>query len=430
MTSPCPRCGGTKTDPVMHGLMYKIVWAFGYRLQECARCRGPRFLPRHHDEKSHSSSPLGTEPVSAPPFEEERGASRTVEANIEPTATKQISQPDSSDREVPRCPVCGSAEYHRTKRTILERILSRPKVAHCEGCGARFPYPGHRRRSSDSGELGEAVATEPRSAEEKRAPIMAEENGQPKVTKQVAGADSSNRGSRRCPTCTSTKYHHTQRTTLEHLLRRPSMARCEKCGSRFPYPGSAGKYPEPLKVVRPAATVPRPSEERTAPEMAAESSQAKVAQQTKVVDYSDGGTRRCPHCGKSKYHRSKRTTLDRVLLRPGMAHCEVCGGRFPYPAHHHHHKSHDPVKSGEAAATGSHVGEEGRASRASEGSSQAEVAEQGATPDSSNRGSPRCPVCGSPSYRRSRRTTLEKILMRPKMARCRNCRKRFPYPKQ
>jgi transcription elongation factor Elf1 len=427
MTSPCPRCGHTKTDPVGHGLMYKLVWAFGYRLHECAQCGAPRFLPRH-DGESPDSSRLGKEPVRAPPFAEERGALRTAEESPEPKVTTQVTAADSSDRGLRRCPVCGSTEYHRTKRTTLERILSRSKVAHCEKCGLRFPYPGHPHRSSGSVELGEAVATVPRSAEEKRASKMAEEITQPKVTKQVTGADSSNRGLRRCPTCGSAEYHRTKRTTLEHLLLRPRMARCEKCGLRFPYAGHREKYPDPLKVVEPAATVLRPAEERRAPEMAEESSQPKVTQPVIVVDYSNHGLRRCPDCGSSKYHRSERTTLDRVLLRPALAHCEKCGARFPYPRHHG--KSPDPVKSGAAAATVSHVGEEGRASRTAEESSQPKVAKQGTAADSSNRGLRRCPVCGSTSYRRSRRTSLERILLRPKMARCRNCRKRFPYPQR
>ena len=411
----------------MHGLKYKIVWAFGYRLHECARCRAPRFLPRH-DGKSPGPSHLRKEPASVPPFAEEKGALRTAEEKIEPRVTKLVTEADISDLEVPRCPICGSAEYHRTKRTTLERILSRPKVAHCENCGLRFPYPGHRHRSSDPVELGEEVATVPRSAEEKSAPIMGEGDSQPKVTQQVSGADSSNsRGLRRCPTCSSTEYHRTHRTTLERLLLRPQMARCEKCGLRFPYPGHREKYIEPLKVVEPAATVPRPAEVRRAPEMAEESSPPKVTQQVRVVDYSDHGRRLCPDCGSSKYHRSKRTTLDRVLLRPRMARCEKCGSRFPYPRRHE--KSPGLVKSGEGAAIVSHFGEERRASKTIEESSEPRATEQGIAAESSNRELRRCPACGSTSYRRSRRTTLERILLRPRMARCRKCRKRFPYPK-
>ena len=494
MATPCPRCGATKTDPVIHGLMYKLVWVFGYRLQECARCRRPRFLPRHNG-KFHDSSKLGKEPVSAPPFSDERGALRNVEKDHEPRVTKQVTAADSSQRELPRCPVCGSAQYHPTRRTTLgrilrrqnvaycencglsflypgrrekypytqpkvtkqvtaadslgrelprcptcgnpqchlsrhttlERILAIPRMAYCEKCGSHFPYPEHRHGSSDPVKPGEDVATVPRSAEEKRAPIMAQENNQRKVTIQVTGADSSNHGLHRCPTCGSTEYHRTKRTTLEHILLRPKMARCEGCGSRFLYPGRREKYPEPLEVVEPAETVPRPAEEKRVPEMAEESSQAEATPQVKAVNYSNRGLRRCPYCGSSKYHRTKRTTLDRILLRPAMAHCEKCETRFPYPKHHD--RSPESVKSGEEAATVSPVEEQGRASRTAEESSQAKVDKQGTTADFSKGGSFRCPFCGSTAYRRSRRTTLERILLRPKMARCRNCRKRFPYPK-
>ena len=427
MTSPCPKCGETKTDPVRHGLMYKLVWAFGYRLHECARCRRPRFIPRHDGKFPHSSQ-LGKGPESVLPFAEGRGALRTSEESPEPKGTKQVAAADSSDRGLRCCPVCGSTEYHRIHRTTLERILSRPKVARCEKCGSRFPYPGHRHRSSGSVKLREAVATAPCPAEEKKAPGMAEENTQPKVTKRVAGADSANHGLRRCPTCGSTKYHRTRRTILEHLLLRPQMARCEKCGMRFPYPGHHEKYPGPLKVGEPAAKVSRPMEERRAPEMAEASSQPKLTQQVIVVDFSTQGLRLCPECGSTKYHRTRRTILERILLRPAMARCERCGARFPYPGHHD--RSPDSVKLGEEAATASHVGEEGRPSRTVAESSQPKVAKQGTAAGSSNRGLYRCPVCGSTSYRRSRRNILERILLRPRMARCRRCRKRFPYPER
>ena len=332
MSSPCPRCGETKTDPVMHGLMYKLASAFGYHLRECARCRKKRFLSKHR-ENSLGSSHTGKAAVNALPFGEERGALRTFEENRAPEVTRQVTSADSSDRDSRRCPACGSADYHRTRRTKLERILRRPKVAHCEQCGLRFPFPGGGHRSSSSVKSGKAVATVPRTAEEKRAPKMAEENNQPEIKSQATGADSSKRGLRLCPACGNMKYHRTKRSTLEHLLFRPRMARCEKCGFRFPHPGRNEEYPAPLKVVEPKTIVPRPAEERSAPKMAEESSRPKITQEVRVVDYSNTESRCCPHCGKCKYHRSRPTTLDKILLRPAMAHCEVCGGRFPYPKH-------------------------------------------------------------------------------------------------
>ena len=39
-----------------------------------------------------------------------------------------------------------------------------------------------------------------------------------------------------------------------------------------------------------------------------------------------------------------------------------------------------------------------------------------------------CPECGSTIYHRSRRRWYERLLKRPKMARCMKCDHRFPYP--
>jgi len=40
-----------------------------------------------------------------------------------------------------------------------------------------------------------------------------------------------------------------------------------------------------------------------------------------------------------------------------------------------------------------------------------------------------CPQCGSSSYRRSRRRWWERMINRPRMARCMKCNHRFPYPR-
>ena len=39
-----------------------------------------------------------------------------------------------------------------------------------------------------------------------------------------------------------------------------------------------------------------------------------------------------------------------------------------------------------------------------------------------------CPKCGSTVFRRSRRRWFERLLKRPRMARCMKCSHRFPYP--
>jgi hypothetical protein len=329
MTSPCPRCGETKTDPVRHGAMYKLVWAFGYRLHRCSRCRRPRFIPRHHG-KSPGSSQLGKEPANAAGFAEERRALGTAEARPEPKKD-QVTAADSSDRGLRRCPACGSTEYHRTHRTKLERLLLRPRRARCEKCRMRFPYPRHHDEPSDAVKSGEAAATVPRSAEERKAPGMAEESSGPKVTQQVTVVDYSDHGLRRCPACGSSDYDRARRTILERILLRPRMARCRKCRKRFPYPRHHHKSPESVKSGEAAATVPRSAEERRAPGMAEESSQPKIDKQGTAADSSNRGLRCCPACGSTEYRRSRRTTLEKILLRPRMARCRNCRKRFPYP---------------------------------------------------------------------------------------------------
>jgi hypothetical protein len=39
-----------------------------------------------------------------------------------------------------------------------------------------------------------------------------------------------------------------------------------------------------------------------------------------------------------------------------------------------------------------------------------------------------CPYCRSTEWRRSRRRWYDRLMKRPKMARCRTCRRRFPQP--
>ena len=234
MTSPCPRCGATRTDSVIHGGMYKIVWMVGYRLRRCSRCRLPRFIRRHLDE-SPDSLRLGEEAV-APHSTEGRRSSKIAQENFQGKVTQQATGADSSNREWGCCPACGSTAYHRSRRTTLERILLRPRMARCERCRKRFPHPEYAEESPHPFQLVEEAAAVPHSTEERRTSKIAEENLEPKATKPVKGADSSNRGGGRCPACGSTAYRRSRRTTLERILLRPRMARCARCRKRFPYP--------------------------------------------------------------------------------------------------------------------------------------------------------------------------------------------------
>jgi hypothetical protein len=328
MTSPCPKCSGTKTDPVYHGVMYRLAYVFGYRLQQCSRCRALRFIPRHHG-KSRDSSQLGKELANAPGFAEERRALATAEACPEPKKD-EVPAADSSDRELRCCPACGSAEYHRTKRTTMERMLRRPRMAHCESCGMRFPYPRRREKYPETLKSAGAASAS-RSAGERGAPGMAGETSGPTVTQEVTAVDYSNHGLRCCPACASTKYHRTKRTTMERMLRRPSMARCESCGMRFPYPRGHDKPSDSVKSGEAAASVSHVEEEGRVSRTAEECSQLKVDLRGTAADSSNRGLSRCPLCGSTAYRRSRRTTLERLLLRPKMARCKNCRKRFPYP---------------------------------------------------------------------------------------------------
>jgi hypothetical protein len=234
MISPCPKCGATKTDPVPHGVKYDLVWAFGYRLQRCSRCRTARYIPRHRGN-SRGSFPVEQEPQRTLRPPAEPGTLGTADASPEPKEV-QVTAGDSSYANLLRCPACGSTKHHRTQRTKLERMLQRPPMGHCERCGKRFPYLRRHDESPESVKSGEAVASTSHKREEGRGPRTTEESAQPNVDKQGATADSSNRELSRCPFCGSTAYRRSRRSTLEHLLLRPKMARCTHCRKRFPFP--------------------------------------------------------------------------------------------------------------------------------------------------------------------------------------------------
>ncbi len=48
--------------------------------------------------------------------------------------------------------------------------------------------------------------------------------------------------------------------------------------------------------------------------------------------YDPDGFNGCPRCGETRFRRSRRTWLDRVVFRhPPMVRCSACGYRFPAP---------------------------------------------------------------------------------------------------
>jgi len=329
MISPCPKCGATKTDPVPHDIKYELVWAFGYRLQRCSRCRAARYIPRHR-AKSRGSSPVENEPQSTRWLAEERGTLGTADASPEPNK-HQGSAADSFERDVRHCPACGGTGYHRTRRTTKERLLRRPPMARCESCGLRFPYPGHREEYPEPMKPVGAAATGSRSKEKGNALNMANEKSQLEAPKQQAPAESLQGNLLRCPACGSTKHHRTQRTKLERMLQRPPTGRCERCGKRFPYLGRNDESPDSVESGEAVASINHVREEGRGPRTTEESAQANVDKQGATADSSDRELSRCPFCGSTAYRRSRRSTLEHLLLSPKMARCSHCRKRFPFP---------------------------------------------------------------------------------------------------
>jgi len=223
-----------------------------------------------------------------------------------------------------------------------------------------------------------------------------------------------------CPACGSGRYHHTHRTNLERLLRRPPMVRCENCGLRFRHSGHGKRKSEPRGA---APTEARSTEEVKAPKMANQNTQAPTP--AVPAEPSNGNLPHCPACGSTKHHRTERKTLERMLRRPPMARCEKCGKRFPYGSV----QAESPGwnESGQSPTSRDRAREEQGSPGTIEGSYQAAVGSLVSTVDT-DEDFGHCPFCGSKTYRRSRRTSWERLLFRPRMARCSHCRKRFPFP--
>jgi transcription elongation factor Elf1 len=305
MISPCPKCGATKTDPVPHAFKYNLARALGYRLQKCSRCRAARYLPRH-TRRPDGSSQAGKQPTSAARFGEEPKGLVRPEASAGLEGRREAAA-DFPSSDVFHCPACGSKGYHRTERTTRERILHHPPMARCEICGLRFPHPGH----PSSTMLAEAPATGSETAEEEQVPTMTKENAQAKASEDAARAKSLNDDVPKCPSCGSSKYHRTERTALEKALKRPPMARCERCGKRFPY----ATHPDEPKASRPAG----------------KKTHTNAGEEAAAAGSSNQESGRCPFCGSSNFRRSRRTAAERLLFRPKMARCSHCRKRFPLP---------------------------------------------------------------------------------------------------
>lgn len=308
---------------------------------------------------------------------------------------------------IPPCPRCGATKTdpvpHDFKYNLARALgYRRQRCSRCRK--TRYLRRHDKSTSGSTPHEKQPTSVSPLAGEtgtiEKAQPGPELESG------PVAATESSNRDKYHCPACGSEKYHRTERTAKERMLRHPPMARCENCGLRFPHPGHPETHPEPLKSVEAAVTGSHIAEENKVPKMTQENSKSEIPKPTPLAQLAEEEVPKCPSCGSTKYHRTERTTTERVLRRPPMARCEKCGKRFPY------------VRQPE----------ERKDSRTTSEANQSKDEKGKSADSSSDQDSTRCPHCGSTHYRRSRRTPLERLLFRPKMARCSHCRKRFPFP--
>ena len=138
MTSPCPRCGATRTDSVPHGPMYKLAWAVGYRLCRCSRCRLPRFVRKHQDESPNSSQLREEAAAGRHSAEETREIAKETFA---PKITKRVASADSSNRGSGCCPVCGGTQCHRLSAPPWNESYCAHGWPAARIAGRAFPIP-------------------------------------------------------------------------------------------------------------------------------------------------------------------------------------------------------------------------------------------------------------------------------------------------
>ena len=157
----------------------------------------------------------------------------------------------------------------------------------------------------------------------------------------------------------------------------------------------------------------------------------------------------CPHCGETKTESVPRGMIYNFLWRMGhsLHRCSFCKRRRllkrlnpnrPYPEDMMLEELQERFNREFAKSLGripqaTEMSESKMARDSPAGSNGPEIksvgtygdlAEAFAETDFSNC----CPKCRSTHYRTSRRRWYERLMKRPKMARCSNCHHRFPYP--
>jgi hypothetical protein len=160
MEPPCPWCGANKTESVPHGFIYNLLWRIGYHLRRCSCCNRKRILKRGDRNQPRPDEMTWEElterfnrevaEAKSVMYKASYGHVRNMAANSLPESSGLRTQSTGSavgvldandDRGYGACPKCGSTAFRLSHRYWYEKILGRPKMAGCFGCGCRFPYP-------------------------------------------------------------------------------------------------------------------------------------------------------------------------------------------------------------------------------------------------------------------------------------------------
>ena len=151
----------------------------------------------------------------------------------------------------------------------------------------------------------------------------------------------------------------------------------------------------------------------------------------------------CPRCGATKTESTRHGIIYRTFWRFGLhlRRCSFCN-RYrlfkradrnrPHPDDMTREELEDyfnrkVAQAGGIPRGGARVPRPPRASESSAPKAQSATVTAEPLPPPARDGFA-CPKCGSDQYRRSRRKFYERWLGRPRMARCRMCSHRFPFP--
>jgi len=156
------------------------------------------------------------------------------------------------------CPRCGTTKTESVRHGFIHNTLWNMgyHLRRCSYCNRRriFKRGDPARHHPDDmtaeelrerfnrkvAEALEKTSETPESTGETMTPDSAQESLKPGEAREssvgVAEAPDEGDDYRLCPKCGSTVYRRSRRRWYEHLMKRPRMARCMRCGNRFPYP--------------------------------------------------------------------------------------------------------------------------------------------------------------------------------------------------